>query len=228
MKSLNRFLNRIICGDALQVLKDIPDRSADLIITDPPYGDNTSYGTLKRSIVGNEHPLIGLMALAEAYRILKQNTVAYMFCGIKHLTLIKLFFTMYTRYNIREVVIWDKISMGMGYGFRKQYECILVLEKGKPAYRNHSMLNVLRFKKVPTPDHPHTKPTDLIEKLIEHSSKESDVILDPFVGSGAIPLATRNLCRQFIGIEIEPRYCRLAEEELRKAGCQKPSQPPDS
>src|SRR6202165_2960019 len=102
------------------------DESVHLVVTDPPYGDNTGYGRNDRTIKGNSSPLVGLIALQECYRTLKRNSNAYMFLDIKHLPIVRLFFEQYTSFSIRDFVVWDKVNMGMGYGFRKQHEFIAV------------------------------------------------------------------------------------------------------
>jgi DNA modification methylase len=214
-QSLEPHINRIIYGDAMRILKRLPSCSVDLVVTDPPYGDNTAYGWRRKRIFGNEHPLVALAALSECYRLLKKNASAYMFCGARHLPFLMAFFSGYTRFKVRDVLVWNKLTMGLGYAFRKQYECILVLEKGKPRYRNTKMLNLLSYRKVRTDEHPHVKPLPLIKSLIEHSSDPGDVVLDPFLGSGTTALAARQLGRRFIGVEIDWRYCRIASEKLR-------------
>lgn len=208
------YLNRIICADAIDVIKQLPPSSVDLIVTDPPYGDNTAYGTQHTRITGNEHPLVALQALSLAYHVLKPNRTAYMFCGMRHLSFIRSFFAAYSRFRGREVIIWDKVSMGLGSGFRKQYECILVLEKGKPQYRNHRMLNILRYPRVRSKLHPHVKPIALIKTLILHSSDEGDVVLDPFAGSGSTLMAAYQARRNFLGVEVNKDYCRVAKRQL--------------
>lgn len=208
-------LDRIICGDALHVLKRLPDKSIDLIVTDPPYGDNIGYGIHNRTIAGNKHPLIALAVIAECYRVLKANASAYMFCGVKHLGFLRTFFQNYTKYGIRDVLIWDKMLRGRGHGFRRRYECILVLEKGKPRYCDPGLANVLPFQRIRASRHPHEKPAALIETLIRQSSDTGGVVLDPFLGSGTTALAARQLGRHYVGIELDPGYCKITEERLR-------------
>ena len=99
-----------------------------------------------------------------------------MFCGVRHFGFIHSFFNAYTRYRIRDLLIWDKVSMGVGYGFRKQYECVLVLEKGRPRYRNKRTRNVLSVQRARLAKHPHAKPLKLIQELILHSSDKGDVV----------------------------------------------------
>lgn len=209
------YLNRIIGGDAIDVIKQLPLKSVDLIVTDPPYGDNKAYGVHRTQIAGNEHPLIALQAMSRAYRTLKMHRTAYMFCGMRHLQFIRSFFTAYTSYKLRDVIIWDKVSMGVGFAFRKQYECILVFEKGKPLYRNPRMFNILRFQRVRSNLHPHAKPVELIKALILHSSDAGDVVLDPFAGSGTTGVAALQTGRRFVGAESDAGYCRAARARLQ-------------
>jgi len=209
-------LNNIICGDALHILKQLPDKSIDLVVTDPPYGDNIAYGTHNRTIMGNEHPLVALAVMAECYRTLKANTTAYMFCGSRHLGFLRSFFQNYTKYAIRDVVIWDKVLRGRGHGFRHQYECILVLEKGKPRYRIPGLPNVLRFQRTRAIQHPHEKPVELIQTLIRQSSDERAVVLDPFIGSGTTAHAASRLNRYYVGVERDPTYYRIAITRLQQ------------
>ena len=63
-------------------------------------------------------------------------------------------------------------------------------------------------------DHPTIKPLPIIERLIENSSKEGDIVLDPFMGSGTTAVAARNLGRHYIGYETNPDYCKVAEKRL--------------
>jgi hypothetical protein len=93
--------SRLIHGDCINELRQLPDDSVDLICTDPPYGDNFAYGRFAR--VGNEHPLLGLMALAEGYRILRTNRCCFCFLDAKHLAFIDTFVRRYTNGGLRKV-----------------------------------------------------------------------------------------------------------------------------
>jgi DNA modification methylase len=102
--------NHIICGDALHVLKRLPNKSIDLSVTDQPYGDNIGYGIHNRTIPGNEHPLIALSVMHDAYRLLKANASAYMFCGVRHLGFLRTFFQSYTKYGIHTHLGQDDVG----------------------------------------------------------------------------------------------------------------------
>ena len=201
-------LNKIIQGDCLQIMKTYPHNCIDLILTDPPYGDNVAYGWNNKIIKNNENPLINCNALIEMYRILKQNRSLYIFTNWKHYPFLTEFIIRYTKFNIRHLIVWKKHNFGLGWAFRHQYELILVLEKGKPKY------NLTDFSDVQTSshinhnklNHPHQKPLDLLKKIILHSSKEGDLILDPFAGSGSTCKACNELNRKWIGIELDERW----------------------
>lgn len=200
--------NKVIFGDCITVMKDFPSNYFDLIITDPPYGDNTGYGWNNKKIVNNENPLINCQALVECYRVLKRNRSVYLFTNWKHYPFLTEFIIRYTKFKIRHVVVWKKHNFGLGWAFRHQYELIIVLEKGKPKYNLTNFSDVqtcshINHNKI---NHPHEKPVDLLMRMIEHSSKKGDIILDPFAGSGSTCKAAERMQRKWIGIEIDKKW----------------------
>lgn len=204
--------NKIIHGDCIKEMQKIPKNSIHLIITDPPYGDNVGYGWNNKKIKNNKNPLINCLALAEFYRILKKNSSVYIFTNWKHYPFLTEFILRYTKFKIRHLVVWKKHNFGLGWAFRHQYELILVLEKGKPKYNLTNFTDVQNAKHINhnKENHPHEKPVDLLKKMIEHSSKEGDIILDPFCGSGSVCVACQEMKRKWIGIEIDEKWCGVA------------------
>ena len=209
--------NKIIQGDCIKSMKKLPNNCIDLIITDPPYGDNVAYGWNNKIIKNNKNPLINCSALVECYRVLKKNSSLYLFTNWKHYPFLTEFIIRYTKFKIRHLIVWKKHNFGLGWAFRHQYELVLVLEKGKPKY------NLTNFSDVQTcshinhnkENHPHQKPVDLIMKIIEHSSKESDVILDPFCGSGSVCVACKKLSRMWIGMEVDGEWVGVARGRIK-------------
>jgi len=208
--------NKIINGDCLKILKEFPKNCIDLIITDPPYGDNVAYGWSNKIIKNNNNPLINCSALVECYRVLKKNSSLYLFTNWKHYPFLTEFILRYTKFKIRHLVVWKKHNFGLGWAFRHQYELILVLEKGKPRYKLKDFSDVQTCSHINhnAQTHPHEKPVDLIKKMVEHSSKGGDLILDPFCGSGSVCVACNETGRNFIGIEIEEKWCGVARERV--------------
>lgn len=200
--------NKILHGDCIKLMRDIPNNSVDLVITDPPYGDNIAYGWNNKTIQNNENPLINCSALFEVYRVLKRNSSLYLFTNWKHYPFLTEFILRYTKFKIRHLIVWKKHNFGLGWAFRHQYELILVLEKGKPKYnlKNFSDVQTATHINHNKDNHPHQKPIDLLMKMIEHSSKEGDLILDPFAGSGATCKACEKMGRKWIGMEIDEKW----------------------
>ena len=209
--------NKIIHDDCIKVMKTLPKNSVDLIITDPPYGDNVAYGMTNKVIKNNENPLINCSALIECYRLLKKNKSMYLFTNWKHYPFLTEFILRYTKFRIRHLIVWKKHNFGLGWAFRHQYELILILEKGKPHYylTNFSDVQTCSHINHNKENHPHQKPVDLIMKMIEHSSKEGDIILDPFCGSGSICVACQQTSRKWIGIELDKKYVEMARMRMK-------------
>lgn len=209
-------INKIYHGNCFDIIKNMPNESIDIILTDPPYGDNINYGRLNRGITNNENPLVCLLMLANTYRILKDNSVSYTFCGMKHIPIIDLFINKYTDYKIAEIIVWNKINFGMGFSFRHQHELIIVLEKGNPIYKDKSTSNILNEKRIISDLHPHEKPISILKKLILHSSNKGDLIFDPFAGSGTLAIACLYSKRNYILIEQEKKYIDIINKRIRE------------
>lgn len=210
-------LDTVHTGDAVRLLNSWPTRFADVVVCDPPYGNDTAYGRKRRRIIGDEHPLVGLQGVAATYRALKSDSTAYVFCSASHVGFLEHFFLKYSQFRIKELLVWDKGRPGFGSTFRRSFECVLVLEKGLPRYRGTAIPTVLAAARADTKLHPHAKPIGLLERLIALSSDPGDVVLDPFAGSGSTGVAANRLGRHFVGIEIAPEYAEIARGRLHDA-----------
>ena len=210
-------VNKIIQGDALELVPKIDNESIDLIVVDPPYGDNIGYGRLDKKIANNEDETINYKILPILYDKLRTGGVCYIFTNWKFSPLISQFCAKETGFSVRMQLVIVKNNFGMGYGFRNQYELVLVLEKGKVKYNRNDVSNVLKMENIlcDKNTHPHEKGVGLLKLLIEHSSKEGDLILDCFAGSGSTLVACKQLKRNFIGIELDEHWCKIAEQRIK-------------
>lgn len=210
--------------DALKFLTSLSSESTDLIITDPPYESLEKYraiGTttrLKKSKASsNEWFKIFpnskfKILLSELFRVLRKNKHLYIFCDKE---------TMFQLVPIAEEagfkfwkpLIWDKVSIGMGYHYRCRYEFILFFEKGKRKLNNLSVPDILEHKRIRN-GYPTEKPVSLLEVLINQSSDELDVVLDPFMGSCSTGVAAIKNNRSFVGIDIATKACCLGQRRL--------------
>jgi SOS regulatory protein LexA len=206
-------INKIILGDALKVLKKIPDKSIDLILTDPPYG-------LNKAGIKNDYDLsVFYSSLKDSYRVLKGNSFYITFFSTKFFP--KLFVNNPFEYFWNFVLYCPNGRVGSPIGYSKYMSCI-VFKKGEPKMnkRNKDIF-------VDTPgrmiepdegfiDHPTPKPKTFIMEILKMFSRENDIVLDPFIGSGSTAMACKLTNRKYIGIEIDEKYYQLANKRLKK------------
>ena len=130
--------------------------------------------------------------------------------------------------QFKQMVIWDKGKMGMGWHYRRSYETVLVAQKRGAACKwfdeSNKIENIIRpgdygIKKIiPTADqHPTQKPVKLFEHFILLHTQKGDTVLDPFAGSRSTGVACVNLDRQFIGMELDPGYYEMAKKRIDRA-----------
>lgn len=119
-------------------------------------------------------------------------------------------------YRVNGMVVWDKMSIGVGHYLRKQHELVCAASKGAPRVESHHVADILRFPRVTNDEHPSPKPVGLMERLIVLATTQGDVVFDPFMGSGATLVAGKALSRVVIGVEVVERYCELAAKKLER------------
>jgi len=121
--------------------------------------------------------------------------------------------------GFKHAVVWDKGGLGMGIHFRRNYEFVLVAQNGAPAHAwngGNTTPNVWRIPKIipQAHQHPTEKPVELMARCIALFTNEGDLVVDPFMGTGATLRAAKDLGRRAIGIEIEEKYCEIACRRL--------------
>lgn len=227
--------------DAVEWLSTMPDGSVDLLITDPPYESlekHRAVGTttrLKKS-KGSSNQWFSIFPnqrfevfLEQVYRVLKKNSHFYLFCDQETMFYIKPIAEQ-AGFKFWKPIVWDKVAIGMGYHYRARYEFILFFEKGKRKLNNLGIPDILEEKRVYR-GYPTEKPVPLIETLIEQSSSEGDIVVDPFFGSGSTMIAADNLKRIPYGSDISDdahAYLRqrlgVSAESHQQASCQAEAQ----
>jgi len=200
---------KLILGDCLEHLKEIPDNSIDCIITDPPYGigesqgkNATRRGVCKPTDYGYSNWDAQPPSKHYFNEIIRTSKEQIIFGG-----------------NYFELppsscwIVWDKENGNDDFA-----DCELAWTSFKSAvrifhYRWAGMLQGdMRHKEKRC--HPTQKPLPLMKWIVEKYTKEGDTILDPFMGSGTTGVACKMLNRNFIGIEIDETYFKLAEKRI--------------
>lgn len=212
-------LNKIHCIDALEGIKQIKDKSVDVVITDPPYyigfsssakGDKQDWGN--HTMLG---PLFDLL-FKEFTRILKDNGRVFLFTDWR--TYPSAYLSAKKFIKVRNMIVWDFGWIKCGSQFRFTHELILhaVMPNAKSP-KNRSTSDVWRIKPVNYTVkrlHPAEKPVDIIKKMLEETTNRGDIVFDPFSGSGTTAVACKQLGRKFIGFEIDPNYVNTANARL--------------
>lgn len=237
-KVTRRFLDKLLVGDAIEVLPQIPVESVDLVCTDPPYNLGKNYGATVDLREWKEYEDFTRQWLSECSRTLKPEGSIYVFMGVRFIA--KLFLILEEMGLLFNGWITWHYTQGMGRtrGFSPRHEDILYFTKGKrfsfdldsiripqKYFRNRNNMkganpgDVWQFSHVhycnsEREKHPTQKPEALVERIIRASSREGDTVLDPFVGSGTTARVAKVLNRHFIGIDINPHYVELAKSRL--------------
>ena len=216
-------------GDCLELMKNIPNGSVDLVLTDPPYlcdySRHDSKSRFAKKIANDENNSANESMieryLQECFRIMKDDTAIYCFCNYKKIDFFKQQIEN-AGFNLKNIIIWDKQRNGMGdlsTTFGYSYEFIIFASKGQPKIRGKRISDVWQFARVKQKEqiHQNQKPIDLLKQAIEKSSDEGAVVFDGFMGSGSTGVACVNTNRRFIGIELDKGYFNIAKKRIEEA-----------
>ncbi|MCC6215553.1 MAG: site-specific DNA-methyltransferase [Polyangiaceae bacterium] len=213
--------------DAVEWLRELPARSVDLLITDPPYESlerHRAIGTTTRLKVSKASsnawfsifPNARFPELfAEAYRVLARDAHLYLFVDQETLFAAKPAAEA-AGFKFWKALVWDKGRLGLGYHYRSRHELILFLEKGKRRLRDLSIPDVLCVRAV-RGGYPAEKPVPLVRTLVEQSSPPGALVADPFFGSGAVGVAALAAGRRFTGTDLSADAVALATRRLEEA-----------
>ena len=227
-------LNEVIEGDCVEKLKDLPDNSVDLVITSPPYDniEGSGYSKGKKDIL-----FLKLYSdffdgvLNEIYRVLKPTGQLYL--NLKSGTINKTlvtphwieFLESFKQFKLKSYIIWKYSGSfdSTKVRFHLDYEIIYHLSKTDDITINYesdekdpltSVWYIPHF--ITNRLHPVQMPEALAEKIIKRGSKEGDLVLDVFAGSGTSLVVAKKLNRNFIGIEINPEHINTIKKRLNE------------
>lgn len=209
-------------GDCLELMKEIPAGSVDMIATDPPYCVGaTSNGTKSSFADFNLMRPFFEQCFNEWQRLLKDGGHAY--CCTDWRTYPFLYPIIIKYLNVKNLIVWDYGWLKTGNWYRYTHELIMFAVKGKgkrtfattetDVWRGIRCINFTKTDK----RHQAEKPVELMEKMILNSSAEGDTVLDCFVGSGTTGVACVNTGRNFIGFEKEQNFFEIAEKRIAEA-----------
>ena len=229
-------LNKIYNMDCIEGLKLIDNNSVDLVLTDPPYNTGIKKTNGKGRLCNffmddyNEEDYLNLVKnyIKECFRILKFDRAIYIYINWKSLGL-WLDIMEEEGFNIKNVIVWDKMVHGLNYqNYAYTYELIIYATKGYfyPTNKTIKDNNYGFYKDIwhiqrdintdVNSEHETVKQIEVIRLPIQHTTKEGDIVFDGFMGTGTTAVACKQLNRRYIGFEISPEYCKIAEKRLNQ------------
>jgi adenine-specific DNA-methyltransferase len=215
MKPISEFVNRIVAGDCVEVMQEMPEASVDCVITDPPYLVNYKSSDGRGYQNDNPQDTSWLApAFAQMFRVLKPDRFCVSFYGFYKA---EAFLSAWRQagFDIIGHLVWVKPYAPTEKFVRYYHEQAYLLAKGRPRKPRFRLPSVLDWRYTGNEIHPTQKPVMAILPLIMAYSEKGDIVLDPFAGSGTTAVAAQELGRCYIGIEIDPTYAAKAQERVR-------------
>jgi len=241
---IENFVNKIIQGDCLKVMKDIPDNSVDLILTDPPYAISNEVvitrGRNKMKFKGTDLKLgfgdwdkfdslddylqFTFKWLDECVRILKPGKLIISYFDRDKINFISDYLQKKHNFKLKGYFAHLKsnlVPQARKVKWMNGWEEVGLWQKpeGELTF-NYQLGQQKDYMQVPIcggkerTKHPTQKPLKILELFIKYWSNKNDVILDPFLGAGTTGVAAKKLGRNFIGIELNPDYIEIAKKDL--------------
>jgi site-specific DNA-methyltransferase (adenine-specific) len=227
----------LYCADCMDILPQLPDKCVDLVLTSPPYNTGGhSAGYHPNSTTGdsfyveysdnltNEEYIDFLAArITETIRV---SRYAFwnmqMLSGNKEAILMLLYVF---RKNLKDISIWRKQAVSQVQKGRtaKGFEFVFMFGNDDTMTFDYNgfpdngyVPNVVEvYKTESIPSHHATFPVNLARYFVSHFTKEGDIVLDPFLGSGTTAVACKRLGRKWVGVEISEEYCRIAKDRIQ-------------
>lgn len=210
-------------GDCIQFLRSLPDESVDCIVTDPAYsGMNEHMQFGHGRIVGryqeadnakwfsefNDDLDTYRVFLGECRRVLRQDRHIYIM--FDSFSLLSLGHVVREVFDVKNLIVWDKVNIGMGHYFRRQHENIMFATKGKRKLNRKDLSDVWAIKRLYRAAYPTQKPVAVFARMLTGSVEPGMTVCDPFVGSGSAAIAALGAGCTFVGSDSSKRAVEMA------------------
>ena len=207
--------NAVLKGDCVEVMRQFRTSTVDFVLTDPPY--LAHYCSRDGRTVANDGNGAWLKpAFVQTFRVLRSDSFCVSFYGWHQADK---FITAWREAGFR---LAGHLTFPKQYASTERFlqyrrENAYLLAKGNPPQPAQRIPDVLEWKYSGNTLHPTQKPLCVLTPLIQCFSRPSDLVLDPFCGSGSTLLAAKLAGRRFVGIELDATYCDAARDRLRPA-----------
>jgi site-specific DNA-methyltransferase (adenine-specific) len=222
---------KIFRDDAVSFLEKLPPRSVDIIVTDPAYsGMNNKMQFGNGRIVGqysdkgtqNGKWFQEFEDSSENYsRFLKQckrvlrNSTGHIYIMFDSFSLLSLGHIVRDYFDVKNIITWDKVNIGMGNYYRRRHEYIIFATSGnKRKLRDRTFPDVWQIKRIHNAPYPTQKPVELFGKMLCASAEDGYVVCDPFLGSGSAAIAALIHNCRFIGCDISEKSVEISRHRI--------------
>jgi site-specific DNA-methyltransferase (adenine-specific) len=216
---------RVEQSDCMRFLGSLPDGSVDVVTTDPAYsGMNQHMSFGHGRIVGrygdddnqrwftefhDDHDTF-LAFLRECHRVLRDG--GHIYVMFDSFSLLSLGHLMREVFSVKNLIVWDKVNLGMGHYFRRRHETIVFATKGHRRLSRRDLADVWTIKRIHRGAYPTQKPVALFGRMLAGSATPGMVVCDPFVGSGSSAVAALLAGCELVAADIDPRAVRMTSE----------------
>jgi site-specific DNA-methyltransferase (adenine-specific) len=236
---IKELLNKVICGDCINVMQSMPKETIDLIVTSPPYNIKNSTGNGLKNGKGGKWQNAQLIngysnygdcipheqyvqwqrkCIEEMLRLLRNDgAIFYNHKRRVQNGLLQDRQDIVEGFPVRQIIIWKRkggINFNSGY-FLPTYEVIYLIAKKdfKLAPKANAYGDVWEFMQENKNTHPAPFPVELVDRIV--SSTHASIVFDPFMGSGTTAISALKFNRNYVGIEISSEYCIKAEKRIQ-------------
>lgn len=217
--------------DCIDFLNTIDSNSVDLIVTDPAYsgmnnklklGRGRIIGTYKERDNDNSKWFKEFEDTVENYNLFLESCKrvlskkrGHIYIMFDSFSLLSLGHLVRKYFDVKNLITWDKVNMGMGHYFRRRHEFIIfATNNNNRKIRNKKFPDIWRFKRIYNRKYPTQKPVELFQAMIFASAEDGFTICDPFMGSGSSAIAAiKNNCN-FFGCDISKKAYELSNNRV--------------
>lgn len=237
-------VNKVYLGDCIKIMKALPDKSVDLVFADPPFNIGIKYDVHNDNMSYEEYYIWSEKWIKETFRLLKNNGTIYIAIGDEFVAEINMILKRTGFYFRNWIIWYYTFGQSQRKKFNRAHTHILYFTKDKERFtfdnkniRVPSARQLIYKDKRANPlgkipddvwqfsrvcgtfkerigQHPCQMPEDLLELIIKTSSKEGDLVLDPFGGTGTTVAVAKKLKRHFVTMEISKEYYNLILKRL--------------
>ena len=224
---IEKYLNKITLGNSYELIKELPDKSVDCVYTDIPYlyvNGGLGHSEMCERTARKKQELkdisngIDYSILDEFKRVFKKVNI-FIWCSKMQLLEIMNWGRQYNQ----DLLVWCKSNptpQTNNVWLPDLEYCVHIREKGVPLNDGYDLKSKYYISPANKNDkdlfnHPTIKPLPLVKRHILHATQPNDIVLDCFMGSGTTAVACLETDRQFVGFEIDEKWCKIANDRIK-------------